>query len=134
MAANGSTFTIITDSSVQSTLDGSAVAGSTSFSLSVSGTVIDTNSKDDTTFKSKISGKREWSISSDWLWGTSTAFDYLNDCALDGSTVLISITNGTQSWDGSAVIQSFDVTYPDDDVVTASISLVGIGALTYTAS
>lgn len=130
MAANGSSFLIYTDSAVTDTIDGSAIAGSTSFNLSVSGTVISTDDKDNATWKTNISGKREWSISSDFLWGTGTAFDYLEDAALDGSTVKIEISNGTNTYTGSAVVQSFDISFPDEDVVSASVALTGIGALT----
>tara|TARA_S200002703_G_scaffold134757_2_gene123419 strand:+ start:2282 stop:2689 length:408 start_codon:yes stop_codon:yes gene_type:complete len=116
------------------TLGGTAVAQITDWSVSQSVDVADTTTMndDDRTF---MAGIKSFEGSADVLWGAGdTSGDIQAGEIVVGTTyAAIFYPNGTTgllSYSGNVIVTGVEVTATVDDVITASISFQGTGALT----
>lgn len=107
-----------------------------SHTISIQGNVIDKSSKDDALWNTKHSGRLSWSANADGLVSyddTLCNYSSLYDAMILRTPVTIISVNtaGTPvvTYTGSAIIASLELTSPDDDNATFSVSFEGTGAL-----
>lgn len=114
-----------------------------SASISFSNSLLDTTTKDSNSWEEMISGRKSFSISADGLVdfddvASATSTEGFADFAIAGTKVFFtferaagSLASGTMlGWEGSAFIESFEVSAGADEVATYTVSLKGTGALT----
>ena len=136
---NGNALTLAIDS-----VEGSeqVFAHSIGASLSVNNSLIDTTSVDSNSWEQVISGRKNFSISTDGLAdfddvASSKSTEQFSDLALAGTKVFFMFTRpdaGLTSgdllgWSGEAFIESFEISRSSDDNITYSCSLKGSGEL-----
>ena len=109
-----------------------AVAGQRSVSLERNMETMETTTKDSNGYKEFVSGLKDWSISADGVIINSDAgFNALEEAYVSGEEVEIQISTGSSSnYTGKAIITSFPIEAPYDDLATYSLSFQGTGALT----
>lgn len=107
------------------------VAGQRGASLNRDAETMDTTSKDSQGWNESISGFKSWSIEADGLLTEDDAgFLALEEAYMEGEPVLVSITTaGGNKYDGKAIISSFPLSAPYDDLATFEVSFTGTGAL-----
>lgn len=123
------------------------IACSTSCSINVSNSVIETACKsdtlgdlDDASTRYTVAGQQSWTMSVDGLvdltadgaTGNTTGFADLMDLAMNRTPVYVCFSTGeaeTEFW-GEAFISSIDATAGVDDFTTYSVSMEGSGDLT----
>lgn len=124
-------------------VDGVAVGHAKSHTVSISANVIDKSSKDDKTWNTKHSGRLTWNVSTDGLVSyddTRCNYEALYTKMVAKTQVvlvsaLIDAANTTQAftpldsiYTGTAIISSVELTSPDDDNATFSVSFEGTGS------
>lgn len=96
----------------------------------------DATTFDSNGWKEVVSGLRSWSIKFEAKWNVANDANgqkALQDALLGGTTVSLDLyVNGTNKYSGTALITTWTVTTPADDVVTLKFEGTGTGALTYT--
>ena len=112
-------------------------------SISFSNALIDTTTKDSSSWEEMISGRKSFTLSTDGLAdfddSTVAGTEGFSDYALAGTEVFFTFertpgASGTLTgWSGSAFIESFEVSAGSDEAVTYSVSLKGTGVLTKVA-
>lgn len=112
------------------------VAGQRSVSLERNMETMETTTKDSNGYKEFVSGLKDWTISADGVIVQSDAgFTALEDAYLSGEPVEVQISTGTTNvYKGLAIITSFPIEAPYDDLATYSLSFQGTGALTKTTA
>lgn len=115
---------------------GTAIACSTSCSLSMNQEVIDANCKDSGVWATSIEGRKSWSISCSGLYQITATPGFLAISALieeaGANTVELVFTDGTNSWTGDAQLASATATGDDMAVATWDAEFTGVGALVLT--
>ena len=116
------------------TLGGTAVAQITDWSVSQSVDVADTTTMGDAD-RSFLAGIKSFEGSADVVWAAEDAESQLVAGEIVVGTTYAAIfypggTTGQVSYSGSVICTGVEVTATVDDVVTASISFQGTGALT----
>jgi len=105
-------------------------------SLSLNGDILDTTSFEDGTYKTKISGLRDWSVSvSGDLDPSSAQMQGLLAGYTGGSTVAVVLQPTgvtTCQFSGNTLVESFEISGAVDGKVEVSVSLQGTGSLTAT--
>ena len=117
------------------TIDGVAIAYSTSAELSINQELFDTTSKGSSGWAEHGNGLRDWSISVEGLVDFSSSF---NVVGLDGmianrsqaTVVFTDSATGDRKWTGTASLASLTISAPMEEAVTWSGELTGTGALT----
>ncbi|RCW38663.1 phage tail tube protein [Marinilabilia salmonicolor] len=118
-------------------------AGSTSHSLSINNELRDAATKDSADWLEKIYGRSDWSISCDGLVSFTDTYNYeqLFDMMLakEDIDVVFALnaagtpdTSNTQ-YTGTVKIESLELTAPDNDNSTYSVTLQGSGPITKVA-
>jgi predicted secreted protein len=117
-------------------VDGDKVGDARDCTLNVNQSLVDTQSKDDANWMTKLADMRDWSI--------DVAFLHDDDNTVDGVTLVDLILNATQVvvefstadssemgsyWYGNAYATSSSISAPMSDAVNGSITFVGDGAL-----
>jgi TP901-1 family phage major tail protein len=114
---------------------GTVLAGQRSATLNRDAETIDVTSKDtEGGFTESVQGMKSWSIEADGAYVESdTAYDSLEDAYLAGTEVdcYIEFPSG-KKYAGLAIVTSFPLEIPFDDLVSYSLSLQGTGPLTKT--
>ena len=105
-----------------------------SASLSFSNSLIETTTKDSSSWTEMISGKKSFTISTDGLIDYASITDEQNfedfaDIAIAGTKIYFTIGNGSDTYEGEGFIESFEANGGTDDVATYSCSVSGTGAL-----
>ena len=131
------------------TTDGSEIkfAHSNSASISFSNAIVDVTTKDSNSWDEVISGRKSFSISTEGLAdfddvASAQSTEGFSDYALAGNTVFFQfqrpatgLTTGDMTgWNGSGIIESFEVSGGSDEAVTYSVSIKGSGALVKSAA
>ena len=122
------------------TTEGSEVAfaHAQTASISFSNALIDTTTKDSSSWEEMISGRKSFTLSTDGLAdfdSTTGGTQSFSDYAIGGMEVFFTFertpgTSGTLTgWSGKAFIESFEVSGGSDEAVTYSVSLKGTGQL-----
>jgi predicted secreted protein len=132
------TTAAITGQAISLTIGGDAVAGSTSFSLSLNKATVDVTSRDDAFQAAFLNGRRDWTIDIDALYVyTDVAKKILWTEANSGTpasvSAVITMPDGA-TLTGTVLVTSFSLAMPAEDAVTYTCSLQGTGALTISAS
>ncbi|MGM0504717.1 MAG: phage tail tube protein [Bacteroidota bacterium] len=111
-----------------------AIAHSTSHSLSLGKNLIDVTSKDTGSFEKSIAGRKNWSISCDGMVAYDAAYGYedLFDAWLNDTE--LSVKFSTEESDdiyftGTCLIESLEKNAPSGDKTTFSVTLRGISAI-----
>ena len=114
---------------------GTAVAHSTSHSLSCNMATRDATTKDNAGWRVRLDGMRDWSTSGEGLlaldaaYGASelfTIFTNRTECTVVFSTD----TSGDEYWSGSAYLTSLELSVPMEENATYSFSFESSSALT----
>lgn len=110
------------------------IGGQKSLTINRSADSIEINSKDtEGSWKSKISGLKEWSIDTDGLYvNGDAAHKRLSEAFDEGDYVCVKVINKkTQKgmFGGLAIITDYPIEAPYDDAVTYSLTLEGAGRL-----
>jgi TP901-1 family phage major tail protein len=117
---------------IMDTETGKVLAGQRNASLSRSAESIDSTSKDTEGYwKESLQGFKEWSIDCDGAYVESDeAYAILEQKYLESENVdvYLEFPSGTK-YQGNTSMSDFSLDLPYDDLVTYSISLQGIGAL-----
>ncbi len=118
-------------------VDGTAIASTTSHSLSLELATRDATTKSSAGWEEVCPGMRSWSIDFDALVNLDDAYTYDNVRALIANrtevTLLFSnLTSGDPQWSGKAILTSVSLEAPLEDSVTMSGSFKGTGELTET--
>ena len=129
---NGNDFTIKYATTESGTKD--VFAHAQSASISFSNSLIETTTKDSSSWMENISGKKSFTLSTDGLIDYSTVtnannFEEFADVAIAGTLVYFTIGTTDGTYEGQAYIDSFEGSGGTDDVATYSCSLTGTGAL-----
>lgn len=118
-------------------VDGIAIAGGTSHSLSLSSDMADITSKDSAGWKEILPTLKSWSIDVDSLLaytgtrGYKQLFEYLKN-RTKVSVKFRNDVSGDQTFKGDMYITSLDSDGPMEDAATFSCSLEGTGELVMT--
>ena len=119
------------------TIGGDVIAESRDFSLAFDTGTLDTTSRDSDRTAEFIVGRYNWTITGNALYITA---DVAKKVMLDQITAAsptafaVIVTIGSQTFTGSGVITSFEISAPYDGVVEYSFTIQGSGALTVSAS
>lgn len=119
---------------------GSAIACTTSASISMSMSTIDVSCKGSGGWAEKIAGQKEWSMSGEGLTQFDAAYGFVDLVSVWKNRTAVTVrfsTNvtGDEYFEGTAYITSLSEDAPNEDVVTYSFELEGSGELntpTYT--
>jgi predicted secreted protein len=116
-------------------VNGNAVAHSTSHSLTLSESHRSTSSKDSAGWETILEGMRSWTMTGEGFTALDGAYttDDLTTLILNRTAVTLRFTTNTTGdkyWTGSARLESLDISSPNEDNVTWSISFKGSGAIT----
>lgn len=129
--------TVITGTDLVLKMNDVIVGHAKSHTISISGNIIDKSSKDDALWNVKGSGRLGWNAKCDGLVSyddTLCNYESLYTAMIARTAVTIISVNtaGTpiKTYTGSAFISSLELTSPDDDNATFSVSFEGSGALT----
>jgi predicted secreted protein len=122
------------------------VAHATSCSLSLSADLPDSTTKQSGGWTDHIAGLRSWSLTTDGLatvepTGTNYVVGDIFNAVNSRTLVTVKFTTyasgaqvvGDLYWQGSAFIESLDMTADMESPVTYSVSFTGVGALAQTA-
>ena len=121
-------------------VDGTAVAHSTSHTLSVSHATRDATTKDSSGWEDALNGLRSWEASGEGLVAFDAAYGYSDLFALitARSTVTIKLSTevtGDKYYEGSALLTSLEESAGTEENISFSYTFKGTGALTeYTGS
>ncbi|MGL5712248.1 MAG: phage major tail protein, TP901-1 family [Paraclostridium sp.] len=106
------------------------VGGQRGASLEMSTDTIDATIKGGT-WKEQVASLKSWTVSADGLYVASdVAYAALQTAFANGEEVAVSLTNGTITYSGQAIISSLSVDVPYDDAMTYAVSFTGNGELT----
>ena len=111
------------------------IAQVTSWTITENVDTVECTSMNDTA-RSYMSSIPGWEGSADVVWDATTAGLTLGDGGGTPINLVAYADNSDQSgtnWEGNIVITSIETSAEMDDVIRASISFTGTGALTYTA-
>lgn len=128
--------TVITGTDLILKVDNVIVGHAKSHTISINGNIIDKSSKDEAIWNVKGAGRLGWTCKCDGLTSyddTLCNYESLYGKMIARATVtLISVntSGGVKTYTGSAYISSLELTSPDDDNATFSVSFEGTGALT----
>jgi len=116
------------------------VLGQQNGTLTLSADMIDTSVKADFPDKNYVANSREWSIDFDGILmsqGTGSTAKHISTyiySALTGTVLAVIFTSSTDTYTGSAYMESADVEAPQDKEGRYKFKLKGTGALTIVAS
>lgn len=112
-----------------------AVGCATESSLSLNRATIDATCKDSNSWGDFLAGQMDWSVSSSSLLAldesAESAEDFF-DALIAGTNLTVKLSTGVAGdWylSGTSIVTSFEISAPDNDVVTYSVTLTGKGAL-----
>lgn len=106
------------------------LGGQRGASLEMSSDAIETTAKGES-WKTQVASLKAWTVSADGLYVASDlAYKSLQTAFANGTEVDLSLTNGTITYSGKALISSLSVDVPYDDAMTYNVSFTGNGALT----
>jgi predicted secreted protein len=116
-------------------LEGTAIAYSTSCTLSLTSAARDVSSKTSAGVTNREYGKRDWSVSGDALYqfSSSKTFTDLMSLYTNRTKVTVRVSTETASnkyYEGEAVITSLSATFPSEENSTYSYTFEGDGAIT----
>lgn len=116
-----------------------AIANLTASGVTLGTTIIDVSSKDSAGWEENIAGRKNWSMDCESVTefdtsvgtGSTSMQDILTDQIAGTSWTLVigSGTTGDPKLSGTARIESFSWTNPDNDKSTFTVSFKGTGAL-----
>ncbi len=106
-------------------------------SISFSNSLIDTTTKDSSSWAENISGRKSFTLSTSGLLDYAAVADSENitaieDIALAGTKVFFTFGDTTNTMNGEAFIDSLEENSTSDDVVSYSVTMTGTGELTNT--
>lgn len=132
MAIKGIDFLVKINTGTSEVPKYTTVAGQRGASLNRDAETMDTTSKDSEGWNESIAGFKSWSVDADGLLtGDDAGYLALETAYMEGETVLISLTTtGGSKYEGKAIISSFPLSAPYDDLATYEVSFTGTGALT----
>ena len=119
-------------------IDGVAVGATTSFTLNISSSNIETSSKDSSGWTDRISGKGDWSVDFDGLYDPAGTFNFqeLYDqiAAKSQTRVVIEVANidgvgGGELYRGFALASSLTMSGPAEEATTWSGTFEADGIL-----
>ena len=107
--------------------------------LSIERDTIDASSHNDQGWKANLQGLAQWSMSAEYMYLKADAPQNALYAALINRTPFKvryypegthPATAGQDQWDGDAIITSWELAGPNDDVQATSVEVLGDGALT----
>jgi len=117
-------------------VDGDLVGDSRDCTINVNQNMVDTSSKEDANWSTKLPGMRDWSIDVAFLHDPSNTVsgEELFDLILNASQCVVEFSTGNATTDstfyyGNAYASTASMTAPLDDAVNGSINFVGDGEL-----
>lgn len=118
-------------------VDGTAIASTTSHSLSLELGTRDATTKSSAGWEEVCAGMRSWGIDVDGVVDFADTYGYDNLRALIANrtevTLLFSnLTSGDPQWSGKGILTSVSTDAPMEDTMTLSASFKGTGELTET--
>ena len=121
------------------TLDGTGLAYSRDFSVSLDTETIDITSRDTAWWRRLLRGMRSWSISGSGLYSASAAGKqvlqaWYNDSTDAAIAVVLTLADGTITLGGDGILTNLSYDGPHADAATYSFSIEGTGALTQSSS
>lgn len=116
-------------------VEGVAIAGSASHSLTLNSETRDTTNKDTAKWRTVLGGRLTWGISGSGMFAFDATYGYSQLMALliAGTVVTLKFSTevaGNKHWSGEAIITKIDMEAPDGQNTTFSYEFVGKGALT----
>jgi predicted secreted protein len=105
-------------------------------SVSVSKNIIDTSNKDSGAWSTSLGGRNSFTISGSALLrydATKGAAEMFADIVA-GTELAVKVTNsntGDNEFAGTVIVNSWEISFPDDDVVEYSFEMTGTGAATF---
>ncbi len=131
MATSGVAFLIAVNTGTTATPVWTTVAGQRDATLNMDTGEFDATNKDSANWHEGLAGIRTWNISFDALLSeTDTGLGELEDAFIDNAQVGIKLTTAaSNTYTGTATLTSYAFNMPYNDVVTASGTLSGTGAL-----
>ena len=120
------------------TVEGAALGAARNYSFSGSQAMIDATSDDSSRWGEYLVGRRDWNIDIDMLYiYDNPAQIYLEEhwTGADPAslTVIWTMPDG-RTYTGTALLTSYSLTSPYEDVITASVSLQGTDGITTSTS
>lgn len=117
-------------------VDGVKVGDARDCTLNVNQNLVETGSKDDANWSTKLAGIRDWSIDVSYLHDDDNTLDGVDimDLILNATQVEVEFSTGNSSlmasyWYGNAYASTSSLTAPLDDALNGSVTFVGDGAL-----
>lgn len=131
MAVKGIDFLVKVNTGTDSEPVYTTVGGQRGASLNRDAETMDTTSKDSQGWSESVPGLKSWSIEADGLLTENDAgYLALEKAYMDGEAVVVNITTaGGNKYEGKAIISSFPLSAPYDDLATFEVSFTGTGAL-----
>lgn len=120
-------------------IEGSLLAESQNFSLTLNQALIDLTNRDTSFWQNSISGRRDWAVDGDGLYiSGDLAKKYLQYHYTNRSpatlTLILTLADGTITMTGEAILTNLTFPGPHEDAATITFSLSGTDALTASAS
>ena len=120
------------------TVEGAALGAARNYSFSGSQAMIDATSDDSSRWGEYLVGRRDWNIDIDMLYiYDNPAQIYLEEHWTGGDpaslAVIWTMPDG-RTYTGTALLTSYSLTSPYEDVITASVSLQGTDAIATSTS
>lgn len=120
------------------TAEAAALGAARNYSFSGSQAMIDATSDDSSRWGEYLVGRRDWTIDIDMLYiYNDVAQIYLEEhwtAATPASLTIVWTMPDGRTYSGSALLTSYSLTSPYEDVITCSVSLQGTDAITTTTS
>ena len=129
-ASNGVSFILQTSPDGGTTWH--TVAGAKKATLARKTNAVDTTTKDDNSDESYIAGKRGWTVAFDQLWVSADAGQLDIQAAQAAGTTLkikLQYASGSDTYIGTCIVTDIAEDMPDNEAVTFTGTLQGVGAL-----
>ncbi len=119
------------------TMGGDLIGESKEFSIALDVAEIDVSSRDSSRWSESLVGRRSWTITGSGLYiaadvAKKIMVDHYTDLAPTNITVILTI--GSQTFTGTALLSSLQISASHEGAVEYSFTLKGTGALTISAS
>jgi predicted secreted protein len=117
-------------------VDGDKVGDAKDCTLNINQGLVDTTSKDDSNWATRLADMRDWSVDVSYLHDESNTLDgvALIDLILNATQVVVEFTTADSSeaatyWYGNAFVTTATMSAPMGDAVNGSVTFVGDGLL-----
>tara|TARA_R110000851_G_scaffold220472_3_gene373261 strand:- start:651 stop:1064 length:414 start_codon:yes stop_codon:yes gene_type:complete len=117
-------------------IDGVLLGYSKDASVALSKNILDTSNKDAGAWSTSLGGRNSFTISGSALlrYDATEGASQLFADVVAGTVLPVKVTNsntGDNEFAGSVIVNSWEISFPDDDLVEFSFEMTGSGAATF---